>query len=122
MNLWGKCDVYKKILDTLLLLSSSPTFMIASAASRIARRAVSAPQSRGLMTRSAPRRGHNLEDYYLWPEYNAAMVNPVFEYAFIGACIMTGVASIWPLMHSNYYFSGRFLPKDPAVLLLDESW
>lgn len=79
-------------------------------------------QARTFVTRSNPRLGHNLEDFYLWPEYHAAMVNPMFEYTLNTACLLIGVISVWPLFHSNYYFSGKFLPSDPEVTLLDESW
>lgn len=74
------------------------------------------------MSRSNPRLGHNLEDFYLWPEYNTAMVNPMFEYVFNTTLGLVGILSVWPLMHSNYYFSGRFMPTDPESLLLPDSW
>ena len=96
--------------------------MILSRATQVIARRAARDQARGFMTRSNPRFGHNLEDYYLWPEYNAAMVNPMFEYVFNTTLVLVGILSVWPLMHTNYYFSGRFLPKDPDCLLLDESW
>ena len=102
----------------LLLVESTP--MLGRVTHVLRKRVVE--QSRGFMSRSNPRLGHNLEDYYLWPEYHAAMVNPMFEYAFNTSCFLVGILSVWPLMHSNYYFSGRFLPKDPDVSLLDDSW
>ncbi len=96
--------------------------MILSRASQVLARRMTRGQVRGFMSRSSPRLGHNLEDFYLWPEYNAAMVNPMFEYAFTTTLCLVGILSVWPLMHTNYYFSGRFLPKDPESTLLDDSW
>jgi hypothetical protein len=96
--------------------------MIISRATQVIARKFAVQQTRKFVSRSAPRFGHNLEDYYLWPEFNAAMVNPMFEYAFNTTLFLVGILSVWPLMHSNYYFSGRFLPKDPECLLLDDSW
>ena len=96
--------------------------MILSRASQVIARRMVRGQTRGFMSRSNPRFGHNLEDYYLWPEYNAAMVNPMFEYVFNTTLFLVGILSVWPLMHSNYYFSGKFMPKDPDCTLLDESW
>ena len=96
--------------------------MIISRAANLVARKFAPAQKRQFMSRSSPRLGHNLEDFYLWPEFNAAMVNPMFEYAFNSTLVVVAFVSVWPLFHSNYYFSGRFLPKDPECLLLDDSW
>jgi hypothetical protein len=79
--------------------------------------------TRKLLTRSAVRRGHNLEDHYDLAEWQAGMNNPAIEYlGWSGALIMVAF-SIGPLLHSNYYFGGRFLPKAGGdAPLCDDSW
>mmetsp|Transcript_26595 Transcript_26595/g.62046 ORF Transcript_26595/g.62046 Transcript_26595/m.62046 type:complete len:114 (+) Transcript_26595:82-423(+) len=81
------------------------------------------PATRGVATRSAPRLGHNLEDHYDMAEFVTKMHHPLGEY-FIWACMFsTFFVTFGPMMHSNYYFTGRFLPKDQGnTQLCDDSW
>merc|ERR1711957_845474 len=82
-----------------------------------------APCSRGIATRSLPRLGHNLEDHYDMAEFICKMHSPLGEYL-IRACMgATFFVTFVPMMHSNYYFTGRFLPKDQGnTQLCDDSW
>merc|ERR1719502_308074 len=79
--------------------------------------------TRNFAQRSLPRLGHNLEDHFDMAEFVCRMHNPLGEYllwAFIG-CM--GLVAFGPLLHSNYYFTGRFLPKDQGnTQLCDDSW
>ncbi len=79
--------------------------------------------TRKLLTRSGVRKGHNLEDYYDLAEWQTGMNNPAVEYlGWGGALVMLGFA-VGPLLHSNYYFSGSFLPKPAGeAQLCDDSW
>ena len=78
---------------------------------------------RSLLTRSLARRGHNLEDFYDFSEWQTGMNNPAVEYlGWGGALVMLGFA-VGPLLHSNYYFGGRFFPKPAGESqLCDDSW
>ena len=78
---------------------------------------------RKLLTRSAARRGHNLEDHYDLAEWQAGMNNPAVEYlGWTGALVMVAFA-VGPLLHSNYYFGGSFFPKPGGDMqLADDSW
>jgi hypothetical protein len=73
--------------------------------------------------RSLGRLGHNLEDHYDMAEFQCAMNNPVTEYvAWAGAAMMVMFA-VGPLMHSNYYFGGRFFPRAGGdAQMCDDSW
>merc|ERR1719414_1844852 len=79
--------------------------------------------SRSFVSRSMPRRGHNLEDHYDMAEFMTKMHSPLGEYL-IWACMgSTFFVAFVPMMHSNYYFTGRFLPKDQGnTQLCDDSW
>eukprot|EP00403_Amphidinium_massartii_P045300 CAMPEP_0178459104 /NCGR_PEP_ID=MMETSP0689_2-20121128/47930_1 /TAXON_ID=160604 /ORGANISM="Amphidinium massartii, Strain CS-259" /LENGTH=101 /DNA_ID=CAMNT_0020085515 /DNA_START=155 /DNA_END=461 /DNA_ORIENTATION=+ len=61
---------------------------------------------------SPVRRGHNLEDHYDYAEFICRMHNPLGEYLIWFGVFTSVVAAFAPLLHSNYYFTGRFLPKD----------
>eukprot|EP00435_Cladocopium_sp_Y103_P010681 s2618_g2.t1 len=67
---------------------------------------------RGFASRSMPRLGHNLEDHFDFAEFTCKMHSPIAEYMFWGIILSTFITSFGPLLHSNYYFTGRFLPKD----------
>merc|ERR1719356_297222 len=102
--------------------------MVLLAAARAAARRAPAPPAqrqtqRGFVSRSAPRRGHNLEDHYDMAEFMCKMHHPLGEYL-IWACMgSTFFVTFAPMMHSNYYFTGRFLPKDQGnTQLCDDSW
>merc|ERR1719291_884940 len=81
------------------------------------------PAARTFATRSLPRLGHNLEDHYDMAEFMCKMHHPLGEYM-IWACMLSMFAvTFGPMMHSNYYFTGRFLPKDQGnTQLCDDSW
>merc|ERR1719238_2258822 len=72
---------------------------------------------------SAPSFGHNLEDHYDMAEFVCKMHSPLGEYfIWFWLVVMSGLA-FGAMMHSNYYFTGRFLPKDQGnTQLCDESW
>ncbi|CAE7359896.1 galK [Symbiodinium necroappetens] len=78
---------------------------------------------RSFVTRSLPRLGHNLEDHFDFAEYMCRMHSPIGEYLIWGLILSTFVIAFGPLLHSNYYFTGRFLPKDQGnSQLCDDSW
>ena len=78
---------------------------------------------RYMLTRSAARRGHNLEDHYDMAEWQCAMNNPVVEYIGWGGALFMVAMSVGPLLHSNYYFGGRFFPRPGGESqLCDDSW
>jgi hypothetical protein len=78
---------------------------------------------RTLLTRSAARKGHNLEDYYDMAEWQTGMNNPSVEYLVWGGFVAMAAFAVGPLLHSNYYFGGSFLPKASGdAVLVDESW
>eukprot|EP00928_Gymnodinium_smaydae_P053094 TRINITY_DN37171_c0_g1_i1.p2 TRINITY_DN37171_c0_g1~~TRINITY_DN37171_c0_g1_i1.p2 ORF type:complete len:137 (+),score=16.72 TRINITY_DN37171_c0_g1_i1:59-412(+) len=83
------------------------------------------PGQRGMsaLARSTPRRGHNLEDHFDMAEFVCKMHSPTGEY-FIWGCMLSTVLIVFgPLLHSNYYFTGRFVPKDQGnTQLCDDSW
>merc|ERR550537_172553 len=68
--------------------------------------------SRCFAMRSMPRFGHNLEDHYDMSEFVTRMHNPLGEYFIWFFVILMNVFAFAPMMHTNYYFTGRFLPKD----------
>jgi len=110
--------------------------MLLQAASRVAVRAAPrfasgsrsmasplAQQTRTLMVRSTPRLGHNLEDHYDIAEYVTKMQGPFPEYVVGGLMVVAVSVVLLPFLHSNYYFTGRFLPKDQGnTQLCDNSW
>eukprot|EP00928_Gymnodinium_smaydae_P096157 TRINITY_DN8436_c0_g1_i5.p3 TRINITY_DN8436_c0_g1~~TRINITY_DN8436_c0_g1_i5.p3 ORF type:complete len:116 (-),score=23.32 TRINITY_DN8436_c0_g1_i5:189-536(-) len=77
----------------------------------------------GALARSSVRRGHNLEDHFDMAEFVCKMHSPTGEY-FIWGCMLSTVLIVFgPLLHSNYYFTGRFVPKDQGnTQLCDDSW
>merc|ERR1719291_437291 len=78
---------------------------------------------RGFASLSSPRRGHNLEDHYDMAEFVCKMHSPLGEYLMWSVIGMVGLVVAAPLMHSNYYFTGRFMPKDQGnTMLCDDSW
>ncbi|CAJ1327264.1 unnamed protein product [Effrenium voratum] len=78
---------------------------------------------RGFASRSMPRLGHNLEDHFDFAEFMCRMHSPIGEYMFWVLIMSTFITSFGPLLHSNYYFTGRFLPKDQGnSQLCDDSW
>mmetsp|Transcript_104509 Transcript_104509/g.239486 ORF Transcript_104509/g.239486 Transcript_104509/m.239486 type:complete len:87 (+) Transcript_104509:103-363(+) len=67
--------------------------------------------------------GHNLEDHFDMAEYMTAMHNPMTVYSIYIMAIIAALLVVVPLLHSNYYFTGRFLPKDQGnTQLTDDSW
>mmetsp|Transcript_2666 Transcript_2666/g.5452 ORF Transcript_2666/g.5452 Transcript_2666/m.5452 type:complete len:114 (+) Transcript_2666:59-400(+) len=78
---------------------------------------------RSYVSRSAPRLGHNLEDHYDMAEFMCKMHHPLGEYLIWAMIFSTVLVTFGPLVHSNYYFTGRFLPKDQGnTQLCDDSW
>eukprot|EP00933_Yihiella_yeosuensis_P070134 TRINITY_DN7766_c0_g1_i1.p1 TRINITY_DN7766_c0_g1~~TRINITY_DN7766_c0_g1_i1.p1 ORF type:complete len:119 (-),score=27.54 TRINITY_DN7766_c0_g1_i1:169-525(-) len=78
---------------------------------------------RSFVSRSFPRRGHNLEDHFDFAEFMCKMHSPLGEYLIWGLIFSTFLVTFGPLLHSNYYFTGRFLPKDQGnTQLCDDSW
>mmetsp|Transcript_51931 Transcript_51931/g.100346 ORF Transcript_51931/g.100346 Transcript_51931/m.100346 type:complete len:112 (-) Transcript_51931:165-500(-) len=78
---------------------------------------------RCLASRSAPRLGHNLEDHYDMAEFVCKMHHPLGEYFIWGLIWTTFLVTFGPMLHSNYYFTGRWLPKDQGnTQLCDDSW
>eukprot|EP00440_Ansanella_granifera_P004018 gb/GFBE01004362.1/.p1 GENE.gb/GFBE01004362.1/~~gb/GFBE01004362.1/.p1 ORF type:complete len:117 (+),score=23.61 gb/GFBE01004362.1/:1-351(+) len=78
---------------------------------------------RSFASRSMPRLGHNLEDHYDFAEFMCRMHSPLGEYVIWGLIFSTFIVTFGPLLHSNYYFTGRFLPKDQGnTQLCDDSW
>eukprot|EP00933_Yihiella_yeosuensis_P042823 TRINITY_DN3748_c1_g1_i1.p1 TRINITY_DN3748_c1_g1~~TRINITY_DN3748_c1_g1_i1.p1 ORF type:complete len:119 (+),score=21.70 TRINITY_DN3748_c1_g1_i1:75-431(+) len=78
---------------------------------------------RNFVSRSLPRRGHNLEDHFDFAEFMCKMHSPLGEYLIWGLIFSTFLVTFGPLLHSNYYFTGRFLPKDQGnTQLCDDSW
>mmetsp|Transcript_91711 Transcript_91711/g.163224 ORF Transcript_91711/g.163224 Transcript_91711/m.163224 type:complete len:115 (-) Transcript_91711:61-405(-) len=79
--------------------------------------------ARGFASRSMPRLGHNLEDHYDFAEFMCKMHSPLGEYLIWAVIFSTFLVTFGPLLHSNYYFTGRFLPKDQGnSQLCDDSW
>merc|ERR1719238_1351556 len=66
--------------------------------------------TRNFAQRSLPRLGHNLEDHYDLAEFVCRMHNPLGEYFIWGWLLLAAGAAFGPMMHSNFYFTGRFLP------------
>merc|ERR1719491_1736825 len=78
---------------------------------------------RGFASRSLPRLGHNLEDHYDMAEFMTKMHSPLGEYLIWAVMGSTFFVTFGPMMHSNYYFTGRFMPKDQGnTQLCDDSW
>eukprot|EP00930_Biecheleria_cincta_P039273 TRINITY_DN2700_c0_g1_i5.p2 TRINITY_DN2700_c0_g1~~TRINITY_DN2700_c0_g1_i5.p2 ORF type:complete len:121 (-),score=18.23 TRINITY_DN2700_c0_g1_i5:58-420(-) len=79
--------------------------------------------TRSFASRSLPRLGHNLEDHYDFAEFMCKMHSPLGEYLIWSLIFSTFLVTFGPLLHSNYYFTGRFLPKDQGnTQLCDDSW
>merc|ERR1711972_1276744 len=67
--------------------------------------------TRNFVSRSSPRFGHNLEDHFDMAEFVCKMHSPTGEYLIWGLMFSTFGVTFGPLMHSNYYFTGRFRTK-----------
>jgi len=79
--------------------------------------------SRNFVSRSLPRLGHNLEDHFDLAEYTTKIQGPFPEYVVFSLMFCSCLLVIGPMLHSNYYFTGRFLPKDQGnTQLCDNSW
>ncbi|SBT71831.1 conserved Plasmodium protein, unknown function [Plasmodium malariae] len=66
---------------------------------------------------------HYLEDYYTSPEIATNMVSPMSEYVWWSWLILQGVIVFGTLFHSNYYFTGKPLPKVQGnSQLCEDSW
>ena len=79
--------------------------------------------SRQFLSMSAPRRGHNLEDFYDLPEWQCCMNNPAVEYLGWSGALLMVVFAVGPLLHSNYYFGGRFFPRPGGdAQMCEDSW
>ena len=51
------------------------------------------------------------------------MHSPTGEYFISGLMFSTFFVTFGPLLHSNYYFTGRFMPKDQGkTQLCDDNW
>lgn len=51
------------------------------------------------------------------------MANPLGTYSVVLGSVVIVVITIGPLLHSNYYFTGRAIPKpDGNTQLCDNSW
>eukprot|EP00418_Pyrodinium_bahamense_P088305 CAMPEP_0179041788 /NCGR_PEP_ID=MMETSP0796-20121207/16335_1 /TAXON_ID=73915 /ORGANISM="Pyrodinium bahamense, Strain pbaha01" /LENGTH=115 /DNA_ID=CAMNT_0020738159 /DNA_START=74 /DNA_END=421 /DNA_ORIENTATION=+ len=113
------------LLRAAARLAATP---LAQTAALRLRAPVAAPRAalsafRGFASRSAPRLGHNLEDHYDMAEFMCKMHSPLGEYLIWGVMFSTFFVTFGPMMHSNYYFTGRFLPKDQGnTQLCDDSW
>eukprot|EP00929_Paragymnodinium_shiwhaense_P032492 TRINITY_DN18001_c0_g1_i1.p1 TRINITY_DN18001_c0_g1~~TRINITY_DN18001_c0_g1_i1.p1 ORF type:complete len:117 (+),score=15.55 TRINITY_DN18001_c0_g1_i1:65-415(+) len=102
-----------------LSTAATPTLRTVAAATR----PPMASAQRSIMTLSQLRRGHNLEDHYDMAEYVCKMHTPSGEYLWWFAILVAAMSVFGPLLHSNYYFTGRFLPKDQGnTQLCDDSW
>eukprot|EP00405_Crypthecodinium_cohnii_P000027 CAMPEP_0194761810 /NCGR_PEP_ID=MMETSP0323_2-20130528/14451_1 /TAXON_ID=2866 ORGANISM="Crypthecodinium cohnii, Strain Seligo" /NCGR_SAMPLE_ID=MMETSP0323_2 /ASSEMBLY_ACC=CAM_ASM_000346 /LENGTH=112 /DNA_ID=CAMNT_0039683717 /DNA_START=18 /DNA_END=356 /DNA_ORIENTATION=+ len=110
----------------LLLASAMTRASGRVVASNLARRAVApiAPvQRRTFVQLSKPSRGHNLEDHFDFAEFVTKMHHPLGEYLVWFLISTSFFVSFGPLLHSNYYFTGRFLPKDQGnTQLCEDSW
>ncbi|KAF4735146.1 hypothetical protein FOZ62_005494, partial [Perkinsus olseni] len=106
--------------------SRSTKEMIFTAARKLvhtSRPAVTNSAKRTFFSRSRQRMAHNLEDHFDLAEYMMKMHNPMSEYLYWIAGFVSGLHGILPLLHSNYYFSGMFLPRDnDNTQLCDDSW
>lgn len=77
----------------------------------------------GLFHRSMPLLGNNLEDYYGVAEFATKMSSPMVEYVWWMWVWAQVLLVIGTLMHSNYYFTGHFLPKPQSnTQLCEDSW
>ncbi|CRG99149.1 conserved Plasmodium protein, unknown function [Plasmodium relictum] len=66
---------------------------------------------------------HYLEDYYTTPEIATNMISPMSEYVWWGWLILQAVIVFGTLFHSNYYFTGKALPKVQGnSQLCEDSW
>mmetsp|Transcript_4630 Transcript_4630/g.8193 ORF Transcript_4630/g.8193 Transcript_4630/m.8193 type:complete len:114 (+) Transcript_4630:58-399(+) len=111
------------LLRNAARLASSSLRAAAPMSTRPCVRSLSLPASRGFVTRSLPRMGHNLEDHYDFAEFMCKMHSPLGEYLIWAVIFSTFLVTFGPLLHSNYYFTGRFLPKDQGnSQLCDDSW
>ena len=63
------------------------------------------------------------QDYYICSDYVCKIHSPYLMYFQWGMCWLMVALTIGPLFHSNYYFGGRFLPKDQGnTQLCEDSW
>ncbi|SOV15099.1 conserved Plasmodium protein, unknown function [Plasmodium sp. gorilla clade G2] len=66
---------------------------------------------------------HYLEDYYTNPEIATNMISPMSEYIWWSWLLLQGVIVFGTLFHSNYYFTGKALPKVQGnSQLCEDSW
>ncbi|VWU48388.1 conserved protein, unknown function [Hepatocystis sp. ex Piliocolobus tephrosceles] len=66
---------------------------------------------------------HYLEDYYTCPEIATNMISPVSEYIWWSWAALQAVIVFGTLLHSNYYFTGKPLPKVQGnSQLCEDSW
>ncbi|KAF8821526.1 hypothetical protein IE077_000262 [Cardiosporidium cionae] len=78
---------------------------------------------RSFATLSVPKLGHNLEDYYGVGEYATCIHSPMVDYIWWGWFAFQAIILFGALFHSNYYFSGRILPKNQGnTQLCEDSW
>merc|ERR1711971_831766 len=120
--------VLARLSPTAHTLASAMGLLRAATAARLAALRQRTPlnqvcTSRCFATRSLPRFGHNLEDHYDMAEFMCKMHSPLGEYLIWFAIFSTFFVTFGPMLHSNYYFTGRFLPKDQGnTQLCDDSW
>eukprot|EP00389_Voromonas_pontica_P003709 GDKH01005485.1.p2 GENE.GDKH01005485.1~~GDKH01005485.1.p2 ORF type:complete len:107 (+),score=11.50 GDKH01005485.1:122-442(+) len=104
-----------------LLLRGLARRGLASPFAAQASRAPVLTQSR-MISRSIPRHSM-LEKHYMFAEWVVEIGNPIFIYALKAGWVISLICSFIPLLHSNYYFSGRFFPKpESSNQLCEESW
>ncbi|SCP03918.1 conserved Plasmodium protein, unknown function [Plasmodium ovale] len=66
---------------------------------------------------------HYLEDYYTCPEIATNMISPMSEYVWWSWLFLQGAIVFGTLFHSNYYFTGKPLPKVQGnSQLCEDSW
>lgn len=66
---------------------------------------------------------HYLEDYYTTSEVATNMLSPMSEYIWWGWLFLQGFIVFGTLFHSNYYFTGKALPKPQGnSQLCEDSW
>ncbi|ETB58911.1 hypothetical protein YYC_03666 [Plasmodium yoelii 17X] len=72
---------------------------------------------------SKPHLTHYLEDYYTCSEIATNMVSPMSEYVWWSWLFLQGAIVFGTLLHSNYYFTGKPLPKVQGnSQLCEDSW
>ncbi|GAW79988.1 hypothetical protein, conserved [Plasmodium gonderi] len=66
---------------------------------------------------------HYLEDYYTSSEIATNMVSPMSEYVWWSWLFLKAAIVFGTLFHSNYYFTGKALPKVQGnSQLCEDSW